>query len=166
MNAIIQSLENMPAEPSTNTLRRLAGDDYVQNLPEDFWSPVFGQARNCDAYDFNFDLWQAHYQERKTAMQRFFENWLRQGGTILESFSDQRPTADFTEPYRNGCPDTLWSVKGTRCMDIHSNISDYQRPFLDPYMTPEYLAEHLACRMFGFNLRVATWLEIPNPTTH
>ena len=112
MNALIQSLENMPAEPSTNTLRRLAGDDYVRNLPEDFWSPVFGQARNRDAYDFNFEKWQAHYHERKTAMQRFFENWLRQAGTILESFSDDRPTADFTEAYRNGCPDTLWNVKG------------------------------------------------------
>jgi hypothetical protein len=162
MNAVIQSLENMAAEPSSNTLRRLAGDDYVRNLPEDFWSPVFGQARDRDAYNFSFEKWHVHYKERQTAMQLFFEEWLRQGGTILESFSDNRPTANFAEADRNGCADTLWNVKGTRRMDIHGNITDYQRPFLDPYMTPEYLAEHLASRMFGFNLRVATWLETNN----
>jgi hypothetical protein len=163
MNASTQSLENMPADTlSTSTLTRLAANDYVRNLPDDFWSPVFGQPNHRDeAYEFNFDQWQAHYQERKRVMQHFIEDWLRHGGTILESFSDDRPTTDFTEAYRNGCCDTLWNLKGTRRMDIHGTISNYSRPFIDKAMTPAYLANHLASRLFAFNMRFATWLEPP-----
>lgn len=161
-NGATQTLENMPSEPSLATLTRLASDDYIRNLPDDFWSPVFGQTANrSSAYEFNFDLWHAHYNARKASMQNFFETWLAKGGTILQSFSDDRPTLDFTEEYRNSCPDILWNTKGTRRVDLHGTISPYEQPFLAPYMTPAYLAEHLACRMFGFNMRVATYLEFP-----
>lgn len=164
--ATTQTLENMPGEPSPSSLTRLASEDYIRNLPNGFWSPVYTQEEDqTEAYEFNFNSWQEHYNARKAAMRQFIEDWLKQDGTILESFSDDRPTADFTEAYRNGCTDVLWNLKGTRRLDLHGTITQYDQPFLPTYMTPQFLAEHLTNRMFAFNMRVATWLE-SRQTTH
>lgn len=159
-NAATQSLDNMPCDPPLNTLKRIAGQDYIKNLPGDFWSPVFGQPENRgEAYNFDFERWQRHLEARKMSMRFYIAYHLSQGGTILESFSDMAPTVDFTEPFANGCADTLWRVDGVRRLDKNGVIQKGETPFLPEYMNAEHLADHLTNRVFGFGMRVATWLE-------
>jgi hypothetical protein len=112
----------------------------------DFWSPSFGQPSE----EFDFRMWQAHYDARREALRLYFEEHLRQGGTILQSFGPTKPT---------DLGDTLWNLTGTRRLDAQGDIGEYDRPFIAECWTPEYIANHLARRTFGFNMRVATWLQ-------
>ena len=151
----------------SNALIAKSASDYVRNLPHDFWSPDFGQQKDqTGTYDFSFPIWQQHYEARREAMHEYLYRALSEGRTILESFSHNRPTADFTNPDLGGCSDTLWNIKGTRRLDIHGTISPYTRTFIDSAMNPDYLSEHLANRIFGFGMRVATWLEPPIPSPY
>jgi len=146
--------------PSPNALIPKSAAEYVRNLPHDFWSSDFGQQKDqTGAYEFSFTIWEKHYEARKEAMREYLYRALSEGRTILESFSHNRPTADFTNPDLGGCSDTLWNIQGTRRLDIHGTISPYTRTFIDSAMNPDYLSEHLANRIFGFGMRVATWLE-------
>lgn len=161
----------MPTSPATsetvrlsasspNALAQQSAADYVRSLPHGFWSPNFGQQMDeTGAFEFSFTIWEQHYEARKEAMREYLYRALSEGRTILESFSHDRPTADFTNPDLGGCSDTLWNITGTRRLDIHGTISPYTRTFIDSAMNPDYLSEHLANRIFGFGMRVATWLQ-------
>ena len=146
--------------PSPNALIQQSAADYVRNLPDEFWSPDFGQQKDeTGAYEFSFTIWEQHYEARKEALREYLYRALSEGHTILESFSHHRPTADFTDPDLGGISDTLWNIKGTRRLDLHGTISAFTRTFIDSKMNADYLSEHLANRIFGFGMRVATWLE-------
>ena len=145
---------------SPNALLQQSAADYVRCLPDDFWSPDFGQQKDeTGAYEFSFTIWEKHYEARKEAMREYLYRALSEGRTILESFSHNRPTADFTNPDLGGISDTLWDIKGTRRLDLHGTTSPYTRTFIDSRMNADYLSEHLTNRIFGFGMRVATWLE-------
>ncbi len=145
---------------SPNALLQQSAADYVRNLPEDFWSPDFGQPKDeTGAHEFSFTIWEKHYQARKEAMREYLYRALSEGCTILESFSHTRPTADFTNPDLGGISDTLWNIKGTRRLDLHGTITPFAQTLVDSHMNADYLSEHLTNRIFGFGMRVATWLE-------
>lgn len=48
-----------PFESCENMMRYKASDDYVQNLPPDFWSPTYGQPTD-EARDDKRDLLLTH----------------------------------------------------------------------------------------------------------
>ena len=145
---------------SPNALLQQSAADYVRCLPDDFWSPDFGQQKDeTGAYEFSFTIWEKHYEARKEAMREYLYRALSEGRTILESFSHNRPTADFTNPDLGGISDILWDIKGTRRLDLHGTTSPFTRTFIDSRMNADYLSEHLTNRIFGFGMRVATWLE-------
>jgi hypothetical protein len=147
-------------EPSPNALIQQSAAEYVRNLPHDFWSPEFGQQKDeTGTYEFSFTIWEKHYEARKEAMREYLYRALCEGRTILESFSHNRPTSDFSNPDLGGISDTLWNIKGTRRLDLHGTVSPFTRIFIDSLMNADYLSEHLANRIFGFGMRVATWLE-------
>lgn len=112
----------------------------------DYWSGSFGQG---DA--FNFDLFMSHYNDRRESLRAYVEATLRSGGTILQSFGPTKPTH---------LGDTLWNLQGTRRLDEAGTIGEYDRCFIAECWNPEYLANHIARRTFGFNMRIATWLEV------
>jgi hypothetical protein len=145
---------------SPKVLLQQSAADYVLNLPDNFWSPDFGQQNDeTGAYEFSFTIWEKHYQARKEAMREYLHRELSEGCTILESFSHNRPTADFTNPNLGGISDTLWNIKGIRRLDLHGTITPLTQTFVDSHMNADYLSEHLTNRIFGFGMRVATWLE-------
>ena len=142
--------------PTTAATSKTSAVNYERYLADEFWSPDF---RQTSFSTFSFTVWEQHYQARKNAMREYLYRALSEGLTILESFSHDHPTADFTSSNVTGCADTLWNIKGTRRLDIHGTVSDYAQPFIASCMTPTYLSDHLANRIFGFGMRVATWLE-------
>jgi len=129
----------------SNACKGHARDGY--HMTADYWSAFFGQGEG-----FNFDLFifMNHYNDRREALCTYVETTLRNGGTFLESFGPTKPTE---------LGDTLWNLQGTRRLDADGKISEYDRPFIAECWNPEYLADHIARRAFGFNMRIATWLE-------
>lgn len=119
-------------------------DEY--SMTGDYWAGSFGQGE-----DFNFDWFISHYDNRREALRAYVEATLRNGGTILQSFGPTKPTH---------LGDTLWNLQGTRRLDEAGTIGEYDRCFIAECWNPEYLANHIARRTFGFNMRIATWLEL------
>ena len=119
-------------------------DEY--SMTGDYWAGSFGQGE-----DFNFDWFISHYDNRREALRAYVEATLRNGGTILQSFGPTKPTH---------LGDTLWNLQGTRQLDEAGTIGEYDRCFIAECWNPEYLANHIARRTFGFNMRIATWLEL------
>lgn len=118
-------------------------DEY--SMTGDYWTGSFGQGE-----EFDFDWYTSHYNDRREALRAYVETTLRNGGTILQSFGPTRPTH---------LGDTLWNLHGTRRLDEAGDIGEYDRCFIAERWNPEYLANHIARRTFGFNMRIATWLE-------
>ena len=128
----------------SNACKGHTSEEY--RMTGDYWSASFGQGE-----EFNFDLYTTHYNDRREALRSYLETTLRSGGTILQSFGATKPT---------DLGDTLWNLQGTRRLDAAGNIGEYDRCFIAECWTPEYLANHIAYRTFGFNMRIATWLEL------
>lgn len=118
-------------------------DEY--SVTGNYWTGSFGQGE-----EFDFDWYISHYNDRREALRAYIETTLRNGGTILQSFGPTRPTH---------LGDTLWNLHGTRRLDEAGDIGEYDRCFIAECWNPEYLANHIARRTFGFNMRIATWLE-------
>lgn len=118
-------------------------DEY--SMTGDYWTSSFGQGE-----EFHFDWFMSHYNDRREALRAYVETTLRNGGTILQSFGPTKPTP---------LGDTLWNLQGARRLDEAGNIGEYDRYFIPACWNPEYLANHIARRTFGFNMRIATWLE-------
>lgn len=127
----------------SNSCKGHTRDEY--SMTGDYWSDSFGQGD-----DFNFDWFKSHYDDRREALRAYVETTLRNGGTILQSFGPTKPTP---------LGDTLWNLQGTRRLNEAGHISEYDRCFIAECWNPEYLANHIARRTFGFNMRIATWLN-------
>ena len=127
-----------------NSCKGHTPDEY--SMTGDYWAGSFGQGE-----DFNFDWFISHYDNRRETLRAYVEATLRSGGTILQSFGPTKPTH---------LGDTLWNLQGTRRLDEAGNIGEYDRCFIAECWNPEYLANHIARRTFGFNMRIATWLEV------
>jgi hypothetical protein len=82
------------------------------------------------------------------------------GSTSKSTFAKVAPSCNLFGPTKPTIlEDTLWNLTGTRRLDAQGDIGEYDRPFIAECWTPEYIAHHLARRTFGFNMRVATWLQ-------
>ncbi len=115
----------------------------------------YKSAYHNGAGEFLFDLWRADYDKRYQDLESGIRTQLANGDSILESNVNY-------EEWGNIGITVLWSIKGTRRIRPDGTFDELSQPFIDQYMTPEYLAAHLVNRAKGFGWSLIGWI---NPNT-